>query len=289
MTFTELMNSITDLSTLQNADFFIVGYSLLGKPIFGIHLGSYEGNQILIEGAIHAREYITASLIVELVKEYSTRSFDGGMYFIPLVNPDGVELVLDGTKNIRCRKLKDFLINVNDGNCDFSLWKANANAVDLNVNFNALWGGGIQNLRCPASGNFIGYYPESEREVNSLINFTLYNKPALTISYHTRGEIIYYGFEILTEEQLARDFEIAEKLAETTGYTVEKTYGSVGGYSDWVSQELGVPAYTIEVGNNEWPHPIGEEFLPIIFRQNKEVPMVALNAVNNLKGDYYGK
>ena len=282
MTFEELQSKILSLSTLPNVDFFIVGYSLLGKPVYGIHIGNYSGNQLLIEGAIHAREYITAELIVDQVKYLYNKPIDGGIYFIPMVNPDGVQLVLDGTAPLRCEKLRQYILNVNDGSDDFSQWKANLNAVDLNVNFNAQWGGGSQNVFCPAPGNFVGYYPNSEREVNNLINFTLKNQPNATISYHTKGEVIYYGFDVLNEEQLARDLDIARTIQNVTGYQVVKTENSTGGYSDWVSLNLGVPAFTIEVGNASLPHPIGEDQLPLIFEQNKDVPLAVLNEINKL-------
>lgn len=233
----------------------------------------------MLEGAIHAREYITAPLLVDMVKYWRDQTFVGGMYFIPLSNPDGVRLVLDGVNNFPCEKLRDFLLNVNNGNPDFSLWKANANAVDLNVNFNALWGGGAQNVTCPAPGNFIGYYPNSEREVNDLINFTLATQPELTLSYHTKGNVIFYGFETLTPAELERDLQIAKALSETTGYEILQTYESTGGYSDWVSDNLKVPAFTVEVGNPEDPHPIGLAQLPQIFERNKNVPIVALGQV----------
>lgn len=282
MTINDIYNQIYSLAGLDGVDFFTVGYSLLSQPIYGVHIGNYDGNQILVEGAIHAREYITSSLIVELVKYYYKMPIDGGMYFIPMVNPDGVRLVLDGLEGIKCEKLREFLTSVNDGKNDFSQWKADANAVDLNVNFDALWGGGSQNVFCPAPGNFVGYYPNSEREVNTLINFTNKNQPNATISYHTKGEVIYYGFEMLNAEQLARDLKIAQTLSGVTGYQIVKTENSTGGYSDWVSEYLGVPAYTIEVGNASLPHPIGENQLPLIFEQNKDVPMTLLNQINEL-------
>lgn len=282
MTINEIYDQIYSLAGLPGVDFFTVGYSLLSQPVYGVHIGNYSGNQLLIEGAIHAREYITALLIVDLVKYLYDKPIDGGIYFIPMVNPDGVQLVLEGTKGLKCEKQAEFLTNVNDGNTDFSQWKADANAVDLNVNFDALWGGGSQNVFCPAPGNFVGYYPNSEREVNNLINFTLKNQPNATISYHTKGEVIYYGFEVLDQNQLARDLNIAEAIRNVTGYQIIKTENSTGGYSDWVSLNLGVPAYTIEVGESALPHPIGLDQLPKIFEQNKDVPLTVLNKLNQL-------
>lgn len=271
MTYSELVNEINKCKEIPNVDNFLIGKSLLGEDIVAFHIGNYSGKQILIEGAIHAREYVTSLLIVELIKYYATKEVKGGVYFIPLVNPDGVRLVLDGKDWIECEKLRNYVYNINNNSDNFSLWKANGEGVDLNVNFDALWGEGLQNVFCPASENFVGFYPNSEREVRNLISFMLKEPIDLTLSYHTKGEVIYYGFEVLSEESLNRDLEFAQVIADITGYEILKTYGSVGGFSDWVSLQLDIPAFTVEVGNPNTPHPIGVEFLPEIFDQNKNV------------------
>ncbi len=282
MNFMELNAKILSLQNQQGIDFSVIGYSLLGKPIYCAHIGSYEGNQIICEGAIHAREWITAPLLVDICQYSKDKISSGGIYFVPMVNPDGVEFVLDGVEKVKCEQLKKYLVNINNGNQNFDLWKANANAVDLNVNFNALWGGGAQNVFCVAPANFVGYYANSEREVNTLIELTKLVNPALTLSWHTKGEVIYYGFETLSAQQIERDRQIALKLSQVNGYQLVKTENSTGGYSDWVSLNFQVPAFTIEVGNNAIPHPLGEEYLPIIFEQNKEIALEALNIVNNI-------
>lgn len=281
MTFEQLQNSMTNLSSIPNLDFFIMGYSTLNQPIYGVHLGSYEGKQILIEGGIHAREYPASMVVVGMIEYLATIELNGGIYAIPLVNPDGARLVLDGLDFIPCQKLKDYILHINDGNLDFSQWKANAMAVDLNVNFDALWGEGSQNVFCPSPGNFIGYYPNSEREVREIIDFTYRANPDLTLSYHTRGEVIYYGFENLTSEELARDAEIAGFISSINGYLPTKTENSVGGYSDWVSEYLRVPAFTIEIGPVSSPTPVPIEYIPDAIERNKNVPSELLNYLNN--------
>lgn len=281
MTFEELNNQIFELSAISNLDFFIMGYSTLNQPIYGVHLGSYEGKQILIEGGIHAREYPASLVVIDIIKYMAeSDNLNGGVYAIPLMNPDGVRLVLDGLDWIQCQKLKDYILHINDGSMDFSQWKADAMAVDLNVNFDALWGKGSQNVFCPAPGNFVGYYPESEREVRELIDFSYRVQPDLTLSYHTKGEVIYYGFESLTPEELARDTEIAEFISTINGYIPTKTENSVGGYSDWVSEYLRVPAFTIEIGPASAPTPVPLEYVEPAFEKNKDVPSSLLNYLN---------
>ena len=279
MTYQDFDNYITSLSGYPNLDFGVMGYSTFGQPMYYAHYGQYDNNQIIIEGTIHAREYLAGLLVVELAKSIADLNPEvtGGIYFIPNVNPDGVRLVLDGTVDL-CPKLQEALTTINDGNTDFSQWKANGLGVDLNVNFDALWGGGSQNVFCVAPANFVGYYPNSEREVQNLINFTNIVQPKLTISYHTKGEVIYYGFEVLNEANLTRDYNIGTLLSEVTGYQLVRTVASTGGYSDWVSQHLQVPAYTIEIGNPNLPHPLGVENIQTVLEQNRDVPLTALNA-----------
>lgn len=277
MTYQELVQKIVDLQN-DGIELFNIGKSTLGKNILATHLGFYSGPQIIIQGGIHSREYISTLLMVEQVR-YLKRTNgikQGGIYFVFLTNPDGAEIVLDGLKNIPCEITKQYLTLANNGD-DFSQFKANVNLVDLNTNFDADWGSGNQNVKCPNPQNFIGFYQNSEREVNNLINFTNKNKPTLTISYHSKGEVIYYGFSGESQTDLIRDKMIGEQLSLLTGYPLLATENSSGGYKDWCIRYLQIPSYTIEVGREELQHPIGEEYLQEIFEQNKDVPLTALN------------
>ncbi len=277
MTYQELINKIVALQD-DGLELFNAGKSVLGKNLLATHVGDYSGVQILIQAGIHAREYITSLLLVEMARNLYLNDLvkGGGIYFVFLVDPDGAELVLDGINSVGCEITRNYLISANNGSLDFSQYKANINLVDLNTNFNANWGGGSQNVFCPATEDFVGFYPESEREVHSLINFTLQTRPLLTISYHTKGNVIYYGFEGMTSENLIRDQSIGESFSELTGYPLIFTENSTGGYKDWCIQTLKIPAYTFEVGNENLPHPIGEESLPEIYAKNKDIPLLAL-------------
>lgn len=285
MTFSELINSIENLANLTNVTTEVIGFSTFNNPIYAFHVGSFAGKQVFMEGGIHAREYLSTLFLIEEIKflneMYQTNQFsEGGFYVVPLVNPDGVALVLDGIKSVKCEIQKQVLTLINNGSNNFNLWKANGLGVDLNVNFNAEWGKGNQNKVCPNSENFIGFYPESEREVQVLLNYVKQTNPGLTISWHTKGEVIYYGFYTLSSNSLARDYNIALELSKVNGYQVIKTEGSVGGFSDWVSLNLDVPAYTIELGSSAIPHPLTESNLQIAFNQNKQVPVVALKQIS---------
>ena len=278
MTYQELINHILQLQE-EGLEIFNVGKSTLGKNILATHIGEYSGTQIIIQAGIHSREWITTLLLVEQARYlHNTQQVtNGGIYFVFLTNPDGIEIALDGIDVVDCEITRNYLISANNGSLDFSTYKANINLVDLNTNFDANWGQGSQNVFCPATENFVGFYPNSEREVQNLINLTLRNKPLMTISYHSKGNVIYYGFEGQSEANIDRDRQIGEVLSGLTGYPLIFTENSTGGYKDWSIEKLTIPAYTIEVGDESLAHPLGIETLPEIYMRNKDVPLTALN------------
>ena len=286
MTYQELINQILQLEE-EGLEIFNVGKSVLGKNILATHVGDYSGTQIIIQAGIHAREYITSLLLVEQARYLHNNQLvqDGGIYFVFLTNPDGAEISLNGIDSVNCEITKNYLISANNGNLDFSQFKANINLVDLNTNFDANWGMGSQNVFCPATENFVGFYPNSEREVQNLINLTLKNRPLLTISYHTKGNVIFYGFENQSEKEQNRDKTIGESLSEITGYPLILTENSTGGYKDWCINTLKIPSYTIEVGDEGLTHPLGIETLPEIFARNKDIPLAALNLAKEYAKD----
>lgn len=203
----------------------VIGYSFRGREIFAFHVGNSVGKQFIAVYAVHGREWITARLALKHIKK-GLKS--GGGWVVPLVNPDGA---------IRSQTTDP-------------LWKANYRGVDINCNFDADWGGGRLNTRTRGSENCIGDSPFSEPETAAVRNFTLKIKPYVTLSFHTKGEEIYYEFNG------SGDIRGAQILAKATGYTARKIYGSCGGYKDWCIQKLHIPAYTVECGSDSLSHPI---------------------------------
>lgn len=229
--------------------------------------------------SIHARENITTDLVLEMIKR---GCFDGltniNLSFILMANPDGVELECFGLEEFSKIHHK-VLCKMNGGSSDFSMWKANARGVDINNNFDARFGTNVGSRR-PSSQGFIGRKCESEKETKAIVCYTKKIMPFITISYHSKGEEIYYNF-FQSGARLERDKIIAEKFAEITGYkikNVEKV--SSGGYKDWCVEKLKIPALTIEVGSDNLSHPIGRENLEEIFEKNKNVAKALSFAYN---------
>ncbi len=227
-----------------------IGSSVLGNDLYYIKIGG--GNKsIIITGGIHARENITSLLVMRQAFAVIGKELPLTVYFVPMVNPDGAILIEKGADG--AKEYGEFVRTVN-GSDDFSLWKANVRAVDLNVNFDAKFGLGKSNLRTPASQNYIGQFPFSEPETAALRDFTLKIKPIFTVSYHALGREVYWYFG----QSDMRDKEFAHKVAEYLGYkAVDGDLSSTGGYKDWCVLS-GIPALTIEVGDGSLSHPVSE-------------------------------
>lgn len=259
----------------------IVGESELGQTIPYIFVGQKNGNYMIVQAAIHAREHLTALVAVCLAKYLVANPqlrIDGGIYFVPMSNPDGVRLCQEGFAWIEEENVKNRLVDINGGNKDFSLWKANARGVDLNVNFDAQWGQGKQNVFQPSPQNYVGEIAESEKETAALAEFTRSIKPVVTLSYHLKGEEIYWQFN-QSPRGLFRDKRYAHSISDYTGYRLVSGEGSVGGYKDWCVQELNIPSFTIEVGSDAYEHPFPYNQLAAIVKQNEDLPRRLLNTV----------
>lgn len=263
-----LMEQIEELK--KNTKYFVYGKSELGEDLVAFELG--EGDRtILVQGSIHAREYINSFLLISIIKYLKNFTLNGRVIIIPLSNPDGVRICLEGAGFIKNKEKRELVENILS-NSNQKLYKANANGVDLNVNFDAKWGEGASNTKdSPSSENYIGPYPNSESEVKALIDLTIKESPFLTLSYHSKGNVVYYGFEGQKGNTLLYEKKYLDVIVSTTNYTPIYTRNSTGGYKDYCLYVLGILSFTIETGKDYLSHPIGLENLDNIFNENKDL------------------
>ena len=146
-----------------------IGFSTLGKQLPYIKIGR-GSRKIMYNAGIHANEYICCILLMKFVENFcqsyvlNSRIFgqnarelfnNVSLYILPMMNPDGIDLVT-GRVDTNSKEYKKHLkISESFPNIPFpSGWKANANGVDLNLQFPAGWqearrinsSKGIQNL-----------------------------------------------------------------------------------------------------------------------------------------------
>lgn len=254
-----------------------IGQSVMGSPLWYLKLGNGP-TEVTYNASFHANESITTPVLLkfaeELLDAYAKEDtyynvdpehlFEKfSLYLIPLVNPDGVDLVngiLDsgGFYRQSVRIAQGFpQIPFPDG------WKANIQGVDLNLQFPAGWEEAkrikyAQGYVKPAPRDYVGMTPLSAPESIAMYNFTRSRDFALILAYHTQGEVIYWRFLDYNPEGSR---EIALYFSSVSGYRAEETPMASGyaGYKDWFIQEYDRPGYTIEAGLGENPLPM-EQF-----------------------------
>ena len=269
MNYKELLLAVRSLP--KEYSFKVIGRTKFKRKIIAVEriLNDSFSTAIFIAG-IHAREHITSDLLFEMIRrDLFSDIKDFNLSFILLANPDGADLEQFGEKEFPFWHQKR-LVKMNGGLKDFSMWKANAQGIDLNNNFDARFGTNIHSEK-PASDGFVGRYANSEKETRAIVSYTKSKMPFITISYHSKGEEIYFKF-FQEGMALERDKIIADKFASSTGYKIKNVEDvSSGGYKDWCVDKLKIPALTIEVGSDDLLHPIGREYLEEIFEKNKFV------------------
>ena len=254
-----------------------VGNSVLGKPIYVIRLGRGP-RKVFYSSSIHANEWITTPVLMKFVEDYCvsyvTRSNLYGysvrnlfnstsIYIMPMVNPDGVNLVTGNLAVSSPSYQKALHISNQFSSIPFpDGWKANLNGVDLNLQFPAGWENAkeikyAQGFTRPSPRDFVGYGPLTEPEALAIYNFTLSHDFRLVIAYHTQGQEIYWQFQDFNPPN---SLAIGEQLADSSGYTLSETpyNSSFAGYKDWFIQTYNRPGYTIEAGIGENPLPLSQ-------------------------------
>ena len=255
----------------------VIGRSVEGRALFAFRVG--EGRPLGIAVyAVHAREWVTALLALRHIR----RSVPAGsVWFLPLLDPDGALLVQRGIGSIRSPRRRETLLLLNGGD-DFSLWKANAEGTDLNVNFPARWGEGAKNVFSPAPANYVGECPLSAPESRALAAFTLKEKPDYALAFHTKGEEVYWHFH-QPPLRLVRDYRFAHAVAASAGYPLKEAPSSSGGYKDWCIGALHIPAVTVEAGSDALSHPVGEEMLPVLAERTEGTVRAAALAAKEIR------
>lgn len=245
-----------------------IGSSVLGNAIPHVQIGN-GWKKVHFNGSIHAQEWITTPVIMTFLNDYllalTNQSSIRGLSMLPLyiqtqlsivpmVNPDGVNLVLNGPPEQEPWNRR--VTEINNGSLDFSGWKANIRGVDLNNQFPANWE--LEKRRKaqePAPKDYPGPSPLSEPEAEALAELTRTSNFNRALAFHTQGEVIYWGFE---NKEPAEARTIVEEFARVSGYEPIQNIDSFAGYKDWFIQEWRRPGFTIELGSGVNPLPLSQ-------------------------------
>ena len=263
-----------------------------GRPLETLTIGRGE-RKVLYSASHHANEWITTPVLLKFMEELAEAAGTGGrlygvpaenilnaaaIYTVPMVNPDGVDLVTGAIEVGTLEYESALRLSDNYPGIPFpGGWKANLLGVDLNLQYPAGWRMAreikfSQGFTKPGPRDYVGRAPLNQRESIAMAEYTEELSPDLVLAYHTQGKVIYWQF---------RDYEVpgakalGEEFARLSGYELAETpyTSSFAGYKDWFIQEYRRPGYTIEVGSGENPLPISQ--FEEIYRDNLGILVTA--------------
>lgn len=270
----------------------ILTTSAFDRPIRTLVIGNGE-RKVIYTAAHHANEWITTPVLLKFVEEFAAAMESGGeifgvnagelaekvtIYTVPMVNPDGVDLVTGVIQPGQFQYEMAVRLSQNYPAIPFpDGWKANLLGVDLNLNYPAGWLQARENKFAqgytrPGPRDFVGRAPLNQMETRALAGYTEFIDPDLVLAYHTQGKVIYWQFE---DVFVPGARESGEKLAQVSGYSLEETpfESAFAGYKDWFIKMFRRPGYTIEVGEGVNPLPLSQ--FDEIYRDNLGILVTA--------------
>ncbi|TDL34547.1 LysM peptidoglycan-binding domain-containing protein [Jeotgalibacillus sp. S-D1] len=264
-----------------------VGKSIEGRVMNMVKVGK-GSRRVQWNASFHANEWITSGILLSLLEEHlwhltnsnspehreRLRSYnETSLYIIPMVNPDGVELVVNGPS----AENKESVVAINNGSTDFKDWKANIAGIDLNDQFPAGWELEKERTQvtAPAPRDFPGNAPLDQPESIAMAEVVQQIPFDIMIALHTQGAEIYWGYEGL-EPPISEKY--AELFSELSGYRAVRYVNSHAGYKDWFISEFRKPGFTFELGRGVNPLPLSQ--FPEIYRAMKPVFIASLFPVS---------
>ena len=267
----------------------ILGWTAGGREIEALKLGVGE-RKVLLTAAHHANESITGLLLWRfledccrgLMKNGSVHGFSCGelfekstLYAVPLVNPDGADLVAGEAAPEEWERAKELAksqpeVPFPDG------WKANLQGVDLNLNYPARWETAAKlKLQQPGPRDYPGVEPLNQIETEALAAYTQRICPDILGAWHTQGRELYTA----DPDGTFRDGELSRLLAEASGYTLcdPAPESSNAGFRDWFLQEFSGLGVTVEAGFGTNPLPLTD--LPTLYRENLPLFVLLLSGI----------
>lgn len=268
----DFSRTMKDIGRLQSVYPFMevnaIGKSVLGNELSELRMGK-GSKRIHYNASFHANEWITTAVLMTFLNDYllsltnqnpirglemSRLYQQTSLSVVPMVNPDGVNLVLHGPPENP--EWKNRVVEFNKGSTDFSGWKANIRGVDLNDQFPARWElERARNPKVPGPRDYGGEKLLSEPEAIAMADLTRERDYARVFAFHTQGEEIYWGFENMEPPESEG---MVNELSRVSGYKPVKILESYAGYKDWFIQDWQRPGFTVELGHGVNPLPLSQ-------------------------------
>lgn len=248
-----------------------IGTSEEGRDLTLCILGNPNADRkLFMQASIHGREHIVTLLAlceIDYILSHQDMVLNNGLtvkdllsqvaiHIVPMSNPDGVTISQTGI-------LPEKFAELYEGSSYIAeFWKANANGIDLNANFDANWEDyeSIYESTSPAYAGYKGTAPECAAESIALAEYLRANQFDLILSYHTSGSLIYWSYDYENHPEVNEQCrDIATELSKTTGFILgEQESTSTAGLKDYAIQSLQTPSLTIEFAIADAPAPLSE-------------------------------
>lgn len=256
-----------------------------GRKLWHMTIGREGADRhIFVNAAIHGREYVTSWLVMEQAKAFLQECRqspellpeDLAVHLVPMINPDGVSISQLGMDGCLRPQTKALVEEILERECEGSQeeflkrWKSNAQGIDLNRNFDAMWEEYEDGVGAPSADHYKGEAPGCAPEAAALIKLTETWNFERTLSYHAQGSVIYWNFG-QTGELKDKTVALAQEISEATGYGLDGDFSLLdpAGYKDWAITKKGIPSLTVEVGRETAPVPQSQ--YETIWQENKDV------------------
>ncbi len=250
------------------------GKSVAGRELYVGILGNPNAtSQVFVSAGLHGREYLTPLLVMKqlefYLEYYNTGHYNGipyatlfdqiCFYIVPMSNPDGIMLSQEGISSLSDSALRnkveaiyhsDLAAGITSQttiNKYLQYWKSNANGVDLNRNFDALWEE-YYNYNLPSAAQYKGPEAASEPETKAMVALIeSLSNPVAVLCIHSQGEVLYWNCG--QEEALLNDTLVfTQAVSESNGYKVVEKQNNDASLSDWCALKKGLIAITVETG-----------------------------------------
>lgn len=286
--YKDITDSLLELSR-RYSEFVVfrkIGVSQDEREIGMIRVGTGTKTLVVTAG-IHGRESVNPIILLRMIEDYCNVYWNAGymgqynlksllncysICFIPLLNPDGYEIALNGFTAIHNPVLRHLC---KTKNISPESWKYNARGVDINRNFPCK--SYVQQQLCE--------YPASETETQALIQIFKDYETVGYLDFHSRGKIIYYYRNAMPFSYNQRSQRLAKYLQRISQYNLgkkeEETMSQLSGGNsvNYYSEKTGKPALTIETVKDEADFPLHVSYQQEAYEEVYQIPLEVLSQV----------
>ncbi len=251
----------------------VIGTTLFGRDIVCFKVGNDNASRkMLVVSGVNGSEHDNALVMMKQIETYladTASTFHGRkyaeifnvcqVYFVPMLNPDGIELSINGLASVpeQYRQSVEQIAKYSAENGlmkenDYSLWNANGQGIDVSINFGNSFIVSSTLSSQPASKNFPGEEFETNeakaiRDLCHKVNFET------ATQYAGKGNLVDWSFGQNISAQVSRD--LASGLSDNTGFTIisngpNRDFCITVNLAQWFIYEFDRPGFTVMMGEN---------------------------------------